>query len=381
MYRIIHGHLHGVAHRVEGIWDKLHLGARRRLGLIGPALILPYRKFGTPELIRVAGRVIEDKGVISAPKSDSTWENVRLTLKRYATNEIPDACVGFRIGPEEGTLETDEEGFFEVEVRPDQPLRPPPGELWLKVELCLGDAPHVTPEPIAAMAEVLVPPADVAFGVISDVDDTIIVTGATNFVKNWRTVVANSAEHRVAFPGLAPFFRALQRGRGRAPTNPIFYVSSSPWNLYDLLERFLVLHDIPLGPLLLKDLGLDKLKWATGGHDTHKLKQIETVLSTYPHLGFILVGDSGQRDPEIYAEAVRRHPDRISAVYIRDVTPGARDSSAGEVLATLKGRGIRTAYGPDLREAAADAADAGWIAPEALGEIEAAIRDPNRPGA
>src|SRR5687768_1452452 len=108
MYRVLHGHARGAAHRIEGVWDKLHLGARRRLGLIGPALILPYRKFGTPERLRLGGRVIEDKGVISAPRSDSMRENIRLTLKRYASNEIPGARVAFELAGETGEVLTDE---------------------------------------------------------------------------------------------------------------------------------------------------------------------------------------------------------------------------------------------------------------------------------
>jgi phosphatidate phosphatase APP1 len=380
MYRILHGHARGVAHRVEGVWDRLHLGARRRLGLIGPALILPYRKFGTPERLRIGGRVIEDKGVVSAPRSNSTRENIRLTLKRYASNEIPGARVAFTVADEAGEVVTDEEGFFEVEIEPAVPVAPPPGETWVGVKLTLSEAPHVTEKPLTAMAEVLMPRPRARFGVISDIDDTIVKTGATNFLRHWRTVVANSAEDRVAFRGLAPFYRALRDGAG-GEGNPIFYVSSSPWNLYDLFERFLVLHDIPLGPILLKDLGLDATKWLTGGHDGHKLEQIETVLSTYPQMPFILVGDSGQRDAEIYAAAASRHPGRIAAIYIRDVTPAERDKAAGAILAGLTGQGIRSAYGIDLMEAAEDAASAGWIAPDALTEIRAAIVDPDRRGA
>lgn len=363
------------------MWDSARLGLRRRLGHVDPALILPYRKFGTPERFRIAGRVIEDRGVISAAHTDSTLENVRLTLKRWGSREIPGARITWRCGTEQGELVTDEEGFFEVEIVPAEPAVLQPREMWLTVPLELLPAPFVTDTPIDAKASVLVPPKDARFGVISDIDDTIVKTGATNFLKHWRIVVANSAEARVAFPGLAPFYRALARGGEHDPINPIFYVSSSPWNLYDLFERFLVLHDIPLGPILLKDLGLDATKWLTGGHDTHKLKQIDTVLGTYPDLRFLLIGDSGQRDAAIYAEAVQRHPGRIAAVYIRDVTPNLAGPGAREILDTLKSEGVRVAYGPDLMEAAEDAAAAGWIAADALAEIRAAIRDPDRPGA
>src|SRR5688572_9520365 len=165
MYRILHGTARGVARRIESVWDRVHLGARRRLGLIGPALILPYRKFGTPQRLRIGGRVVEDKGVMAAPRSNSTRENVRLTLKRYASNEIPGARVAFAVAGEAGEVVTNEEGFLEVDIDPAVPVSPPPGETWLGVKLTLVEAPHVTHKPQTAMADVLVPGPGARFGV------------------------------------------------------------------------------------------------------------------------------------------------------------------------------------------------------------------------
>ncbi len=381
MHRIIHGHTPGAARGLAGLWDKLHRGVRTPLGLVGPALILPYRKFGTPELLRIGGRVIEDRGVASAAHTDSTAANVWLTLKRYGAYEIPGAKIRIQFGAETDTIVTDAQGFFEIEIEPSKPVHPPAGGTWLPVELNLMEAPNAASRPIDAEAQILIPPASARFGVISDIDDTIVKTGATNFLKHWRTVVANSAEARVAFRGLAPFYRALQRGAGGAEMNPIFYVSSSPWNLYDLFERYLVLHEIPLGPIMLRHVGIGAGRWPGGSHHANKLAQIERVLGAYPHLPFILIGDSGQHDAEIYSEATARFPGRIAAIYIRDVTEDVRDLEAKGVLEPARRRGVRSAYGADLMEAAQDAADAGWIAPSSLPEIRAAIADPDRPGA
>lgn len=381
MHRIILGHTPGAARGIAGLWDKLHRGVRTPLGLVGPAIILPYRKFGTPELLRIGGRVIEDRGVASAAHTDSTAANVWLTLKRYGAYEIPGAKIRMQFGPETDTVVTDARGFFEIEIKPLQPVHPPHGESWLPVELNLVEAPNAASRPIDAEAAVLIPPASARFGVISDIDDTIVKTGVTNILKHWRTVVANSAEARVAFRGLAPFYRALHKGVGGAEASPIFYVSSSPWNLYDLFERYLVLHDIPLGPIMLRHVGIGAGRWPGGCHHANKLAQIERVLAAYPHLPFILIGDSGQHDAEIYTGASARFPGRIAAIYIRDVTDDVRDLEAQGVLQPARRRGVRSAYGADLMEAAQDAADAGWIAAAALPEIRAAIADPDRPGA
>ena len=106
--------------------------------------------------------------------------------------------------------------------------------------------------------------------------------------------------------------------RARAD-NPIFYVSSSPWNLYEHLDEFLALHRIPAGPLLLRDWGLSRHGFAPGGGHSHKLDKIRGVLETFERLPFILIGDSGQEDAEHYRTIVREFPGRIRCVYIRNV--------------------------------------------------------------
>jgi phosphatidate phosphatase APP1 len=204
---------------------------------------------------------------------------------------------------------------------------------------------------------------DAAFGVISDLDDTLVETGARNLLRHWRTVSLNSAEGRVAFPGVAYLFRALAAGRTGAETNPIFYVSSSPWNLYDLFEDFMRLRDIPPGPMFLKDFGIDRTKWLTGSHGRHKLAAIETILAAYPSLGFLLVGDTGQDDAVIYAEAVRRHRDRIVAVYLRDVTPAGFLPSVRGAMKRIERSGVPLASGADLDAAARHAENAGLVEP------------------
>ena len=120
------------------------------------------------------------------------------------------------------------------------------------------------------------------------------------------------------FPGVAAFYRALERGAGGSEANPIFYVSSSPWNLHDVIADFLDAQEIPVGPMLLRDWDIGREMMRTR---QYKLAQIREIMGTYPSLPFILVGDSGQEDPEIYGELVTEFPGRILAIYIRNVSP------------------------------------------------------------
>lgn len=370
-----HDKIHALAHRAENLWDRARFHAKRTAGLLGTPILLAYRGFQTPEGLWLRGRVIEDQGVISAAHSESIGTNIWLTLKRYETDEVRGARVAYSTGSVSGEVTTDEEGYFDLTIaHPDLNEAAP----WFPVELILTEAPHYQMRPLGAKAEIRVVSPKAEFGLISDIDDTIVKTGATNFLKHWRTVAANSAQSRTAFPGVTHLYRALAEGEAGPETNPVFYVSSSPWNLFDLFERFMVLHDIPLGPMLLKDFGLDATKWLTGGHDDHKLKMIERIMSAHPQLPFILIGDSGQRDAVIYAEVARRYPRRILAVYLRDVTDGHLAEEADEAIAGLKRAGIAVTVAPTLETAAAHAAQAGLARTSVVGEVREAVAQRRR---
>ncbi len=146
-----------------------------------------------------------------------------------------------------------------------------------------------------------------------------------------RQTFTGSALTRSPIDGAAELYRALARGRTGKQQNPFFYVSSSPWNLHGFLTAFLEHRDFPLGPLLLRDL-LGGRERRT--HGSGKQRHIAEILDLHPDLQFVLVGDSGQHDPEIYADVVRSNPGRILAVYIREVR---LDPGDGRVEAVTDG--------------------------------------------
>jgi phosphatidate phosphatase APP1 len=202
----------------------------------------------------------------------------------------------------------------------------------------------------------------------------VLRTGATNLLRNLRTTLFSSVESRQTFPGLATFYRALQRGNRHEVRNPIFYVSSSPWNLHDLLEEFMALNRIPLGPMFLTDLGIDQSKFIRSSHRDHKLAAIETLLEFYPHLRFILVGDSGQHDAEIYRTVVERHPGRVLAVYLRTLSDAPRrDEGAVVPMKIIEQAGVEAVLCPTLVLAAENAAGNGWIPSSVIDAIKADV--------
>jgi phosphatidate phosphatase APP1 len=344
-------------------------GIGQRLGLLGERRlsIVPYRGCGTRRRIYLKGRVLYDKHVRAAQASDTRLRNLLNSYRRFESDEVPQARVRACLGGASCEVIADDEGYFEIDLRPEAAL--PAGRIWHTVELELLESEPGEDVLARAEGQVLVPPAGARFGVISDIDDTVVQTNVAQRLKMARDIVLGNAYTRLPFPGVAAFYRALHAGKRGDEQNPLFYVSSSPWNLYDSLSEFFDLHAIPIGPVLfLRDWG-----WRTrGGHLSYKLGHIARILELFPALPFILIGDSGQEDPEIYREVVRSYPGRILAIYIRNVSrDAAREAAicglADEVLAG----GSALALGDDTMAAARHAAEKGWIAPEALATIAA----------
>lgn len=352
---------------VEEQFDSLFFNLRRRLKLNDPLQIISYRSYGTVNRLYVKGRVLEDKGIDSAADKDTIFNNLVNMYNRFQSDEIHGAILKVSFQNQEHTVITDEEGYFMLNLAPDTPIRPT--AMWHQIEIELMEAPVPFKPGLKSVAEVLVPPADAEYGIISDIDDTIIHTSATDLLAMSRRVFLHNARTRLPFAGVSEFYKALQQGRNGKRNNPFFYVSSSPWNMYDLLKDFLDLNQIPEGPLLLRDFGLQDNKFISPGHMGHKFKEIENILLTYPLLNFVLIGDSGQEDPKIYHEIVRKYPERILAIYIRDVQLADREKIAVDISAELQGH-VEFLIVDNTVEAAEHAAKTGLIYTEALPKIE-----------
>jgi phosphatidate phosphatase APP1 len=313
--------------------------------------------------------VLEDRGIRPADQTDSAWRNLSNMYRRFESDEIPGARVLARYGGVEQTVVADDEGFFEARLVPDAP--PPHDRLWHTVELTLLEPRSAGQVEIHAAGRVLVPPSTAQFGVISDIDDTVIRTDATSLVRMLRATFLENARTRLPFPGVAALYRALQSGADGATLNPLFYVSSSPWNIYDMLEEFFAFQQIPAGPLLLRNWGFSPAeRRSSSRHREHKLETIHQILDTYVTLPFVLIGDSGQEDPEIYRVVVGRYPKRILAIYIRNVSRSTRRISAIQALVEeVAAAGSTLVLADDTLAAARHAAEQGWIAPQELDEI------------
>ena len=343
----------------------------RRRGKRGARQVVAYRGFGNRSELFLTGRVLANPAPPPVSAADRWWRNLAATFRHMESDEVAGARVRLRLGTREHDVITDEEGFYRGYLPPPAALA---DRLWHEVEVLVLDRLHPDAGEVRSEGLALVPTPRVEYGVISDLDDTVIRTDATRLITMLRRTLLENARTRLPFAGVSAFYNGLHAGSSGSALNPIFYVSSSPWNLYSVLTEFLDHHGIPPGPLTLRDWGLSDTGLLPRGHSEHKLGAIRQILDYYPDLPFILMGDSGQEDPEIYRAVVHDYGRRIRAIYIRNVTTDpARARAIGELAEEVRGAGSELLLSEDTLAAVRHAADREWIPPQTVRAVEQTI--------
>lgn len=357
---------------VETVYDQSSFYVKKKLNLLDPLTIQPYLGFGNTQRALITGRVLEAEGQKPPEEGASLWKNIQTMYRRYESDEIPHVRVKILFQGLEQVVKTDSEGYFHAMLEGFE-IQDGNKE-WYDIHFELMDEVYPDQGEVKGEGKVLIP-SKAEHGVISDVDDTILISRSSDLIRKAQLTFFNNARTRTAFPGVSALYQALQRGSNGQQYNPLFYVSSSPWNLYGLLHHFCEVHEIPEGPFLLRDLGIDKDTFIKNGHGKHKVTQITTIFLLYPDTQFILVGDSGQKDPEIYEFLSRKYPNHIKAIYIRDVTNPKRDKEVRAIAKKVKDRGIDMILAEDTSKAALHAYENGWIARESVEKVNAKVEE------
>jgi phosphatidate phosphatase APP1 len=286
-----------------------------------PVQIVTFHSYGTANHLYIKGRTIQDEGIDLSKTGflNLLWNS----WKRFETDKVKNAKLILKLA-DGRTLETvsDSQGYFLIDAMIENLLPLTDAEGWLHYSISFAE--EIKGRKIQQnnnfKGEILIPSEGAKFGVISDIDDTILHTGLTSFFK-W-AVVKNTffkrVEKRIPLEGAAAFYHQLHDGKSGSDCNPVFYVSHSPWNLYRYLEVFLQKNDFPKGPILLRDF-VNPFAKKYKPEKPQKQKEIINILKTYPQMSFILIGDSGEHDPDIYIEIAEAHPERILAIYLRNV--------------------------------------------------------------
>jgi phosphatidate phosphatase APP1 len=287
---------------------------------------ISHTGYGSQDFVRVLGRVLlsrqaQDGQAPAAQGSDSEQSIRELRggggeqrgWRAFVTAGAMNVPVRVTVGDRTVLTFSDRSGYIDLVIQ-DPGLEPG----WQAVTI-EAEGGH------AVQAAVLIIDRETRFGLVSDIDDTVISTSLPRpLIAAWNTFVRQeTARHLV--PGMAPMFRTLINEHPGAPT---FYLSTGAWNTAPTLTRFLKRHGYPAGPMLMTDWGPTNTGWFRSGQE-HKTEALHRLAREFPKIRWVLIGDDGQHDPKIYGDFARDRPDVVEAIGIRELSPAEQVLSHG----------------------------------------------------
>ena len=333
----------GRAMRVDDAVREFREQRARRRGSV--PTIIPYTGYGAPGWVRVLGRVL----IPTHPTGKSRAESVR-GWRSFTSIAVDRQSVRVEAGGAVHHVVADRGGVIDARVEADLP----PG--WHTVTLTTEGDP-LEGDSVEAPVFVLDPAAP--FGIISDIDDTVMVTALPRpMLAAWNTFVLD--EHaRTPTPGMAVLYDRLHRTH---PEAPVIYLSTGAWNAAPTLTRFLGRNLYPPGPLLLTDWGPTPDRVFRSGRQ-HKIDQLERLAEEFPDVRWLLIGDDGQHDEETYGGFVEDHPRNVAAVCIRRLSPGEAVLAGGRSKDPWPGESSPVPWlsAPDGKGLATQLEDAGLL--------------------
>ena len=274
--------------------------------------VMPFPGYGGPDWVRVVGRVM----IVPPVKRTESGEYASVRgWRSFVAVPIGFAQVTVTIGDVSHEVVADRGGVIDTVL----PATLEPG--WQTVRMSVEGQ-----EPVESRVFIVGP--DVRFGVVSDVDDTVMVTALPRpLVAAWNSFVVD--EHaRQPVAGMAVLLERIVREN---PGAPVVYLSTGAWNIAPTLTRFLTRHLFPPGAILLTDWGPTHDRWFRSGK-AHKASNLRRLASEFPHVRWLLIGDDGQHDDELYTTFTSEHPGHVVAVAIRRLSPAEAVLAGGRTV-------------------------------------------------
>ncbi len=322
-----------LAARLEDRVHEIREARARKRGLT--PTVIPYTGYGGPGWVRVLCRVLLSKPTDSDndgidDDAETRYKNIR-GWRSFTSVPVDDVAVTIGIGDVSRRVTADRGGVVDTRIEVDLA----PG--WHTITIGTDSSDAVE-------APVFIVDTSVDFGIISDIDDTVMVTALPRpLLAAWNTFVLN--EHaRTPVPGMAVLYERLTRDHHGAP---VIYLSTGAWNVAPTLTRFLSRNLYPAGALLLTDWGPTRDRWFRSGTE-HKRQSLQRLAEEFPEMNWLLVGDDGQHDEQIYGEFSESHPGSVRAVAIRQLSSSEAVLAGGRSKAEeRRSSGIPWVYAPD----------------------------------
>jgi phosphatidate phosphatase APP1 len=276
-----------------------------------------YHGYGANGQLVVFGHVLKVSPLPRKTFRNNVFTNTFALIRLFIVKPIPHARVTLQFNGEAIHHTAEKDGFFRFQWSPQ--VMPAPG--WHRLEVYIDEGVVKQYYGIVKGAGELYVPYVRQYAVISDIDDTFLISHSSNLRKRLFVLLTQNAYSRQPFEGVVKHYRALAfAGTVQQEPNPFFFVSSSEWNLYDYIRNFAAKNELPKGIYLLAQMKRLSQAWKTG-QNKHATKffRITRIMEAFPEQGFILLGDDSQQDPVIYASVVEHFPRQIKAVYLRNI--------------------------------------------------------------
>lgn len=297
-----------------------------------------YRGYANDKNIRVYGHLFKSWAPDKYRLDRSGLRHAFTVIHMFRIKPLKNIEVDFKFQNLTAKAVTHEDGYFEFNVPYGDDLK----SGWHTYEVSC----RLKEFGIIEKGEFL-KPYQSEFSIISDIDDTFLISHSNSFFKKLYVMLSKNINKRKIFKDVVKHYKALSKtGQdSKKASNSFFYVSSSEWNLYAFIESFAQLHELPKAVIQLKKIkkGIRDFLMTGRGHHDHKFEKIKNIISFYPDISYVLIGDDSQKDPYIYERICKIYPKRIKAIYIRQVSKKQK-AEVRLVLKTIEGLGVEVCY-------------------------------------
>ena len=296
-------------------------------------MIQVYTAFVTSSHLYVKGRVLKNRSPISF-ENQGPISSLFNTILRANSKELPDTKIQCVFGPQTFEDITDEEGYFEF-IKEVKGLEAIPKKVTLKGNLKGG---HVQVDQTLRTYQY-----DVPHGIISDIDDTLLVTHVRSFFRLkllFNTVFVNPFRRKPIEHASEALHALLSKSDGQ---NPMIYLSNSPWNIYDYIQDFLVHNAFPVGELIMRDMGMQLIR-TRKLDEYNKYREIEKLLMMFADTNFTLIGDTGELDFDIYKMILEKYPERVDRIIMRNAGNEKKNEEVQSYMANASHEKVKIIY-------------------------------------
>jgi len=295
-----------------------------------------YRGYANEEELIVMGHVF--KRTYDYDFQKKNFKNATSIINQFRIKTLQNFDIYLKFGNQEIHTKTLDDGYFKFCI----PLEKETHFGWMEYEVSIKDGDKTITEKGS-----FIRPHKGKLGIISDIDDTFLISHTHNFFKKIYILLFKNVNDRKVFTDVVPHYQALSSaGRhNKEEENAFFYVSSSEWNLYRFIVKFTKIHHLPRAVILLKDIkrGITDFFMSGRGNHDHKFDKIKHVLEFYPNLKYVLLGDDSQHDPVLYERICKIFPVTVKAVYIRQ-TGNHQKEATKKIMKNLENLEVSVCY-------------------------------------